>query len=622
MILLDLALQGIRDLSGSAQTSFKGGYNGITCGKTNPSTLVEGLKETLYAGPYDPQKQVLAAPGAEKTVGVATAMANDRAVFRVVRDLVRGGVQLSQYNAEAKQFVQASNEVGEINQLLRGRVGLLSKEAFESVFCLKRSSLPSNVGKAPEPVAPAIPSGQAAPNVEGLRTRLAEVERIVSQHAALEQMEFEFDGLQKEQFQIEDALKTFSTDDTALVQAQEAVNHYTYLDPLGDNFLARFQAYEEMRERRDTDLKRWRQQREELERKARTLVVEPVSQDWRVWAGLAAGFLAVVSAYIMGDGMRFVALLDIPAFFLTAFALWQALSTREDARANEYQLSMSDEREGKIRGRASDEIKTVEELMKLCRLDTAVEVQQELAAREQAHAALKYAEQQLSTSKNNPERIALEKRLAEVKQKAADIEDQLAAMSGSPVDMGSLRAEATDLRLRIESLGAQAPPVMPITMSGAHTLVAGDPMEALRVVQQFLDVAVDLMLTARTEALAALGAQASTLIDNLSAGLLSRVAIGTDGTVTIATSSGDNLSWAEADPVTQDLVYLALRGALLELLSAKMRMPLVIDDDAEGFGPLAGVVPVLSARVGQKVQVLHFAPSADRISKASHQVSL
>ena len=50
MIVLDLALQGIRDLAGSTRVRLQSGYNALVTPRVEPDTIVAGLRE-LFARP-------------------------------------------------------------------------------------------------------------------------------------------------------------------------------------------------------------------------------------------------------------------------------------------------------------------------------------------------------------------------------------------------------------------------------------------------------------------------------------------------------------------------------------------------------------------------------------------
>ena len=55
MILLDLALQGIRDLTGSMRVRLQSGYNALVAPGISPETIFLGLSHLLYLSTIEPE---------------------------------------------------------------------------------------------------------------------------------------------------------------------------------------------------------------------------------------------------------------------------------------------------------------------------------------------------------------------------------------------------------------------------------------------------------------------------------------------------------------------------------------------------------------------------------------
>ncbi|MBI3180007.1 MAG: hypothetical protein HYZ27_10125, partial [Deltaproteobacteria bacterium] len=181
MILLDLALQGVRDLTTSIRVRLQSGYNAVVCAAVRPDTVMLGLSELLYAEGFDPSAQKLLAPGAVKAGGGVTLMTPDGATYRVLRDLGAGSAQLFELDREARKFKEVTRDAAQISQFLRGRAGLCGRKAFEAAFVLKPADLPSQAGK---PAATPDETPQRDP--ESIQARLAAIDKTLTEHKAIE----------------------------------------------------------------------------------------------------------------------------------------------------------------------------------------------------------------------------------------------------------------------------------------------------------------------------------------------------------------------------------------------------------------------------------------------------
>ncbi|MEO0815040.1 MAG: hypothetical protein AAFY60_19425, partial [Myxococcota bacterium] len=299
MRFVDFALQGFLDLQGAGQVRFGSALTAVGTQPTTPDTLLTGLLEAMFAEGYDPASVRLAAAGARSTRAVVTFQSADESVFRLVRDIVRGSAQLLRYDSDSRDFVPVATDAMEIAQFLRGRVGVPSRDVFTQAFVIRKKDLPSQqsapaiTAPSPSPVQSQGPKPLSDKDRAQLQKRLEQLKRALHAHERVEMLEYDLDGLQKRRFDLEDQLSRRDMDRTAVDEAQQRYTSLRYLEELPDDFALKVEHYHEATQRRDQELDRWEREREELERVSRAISVEPVAGDWRLWAGLGLGALAL-----------------------------------------------------------------------------------------------------------------------------------------------------------------------------------------------------------------------------------------------------------------------------------------------------------------------------------------
>ncbi len=603
MILLDLALQGVRDLKTAIRVRLQSGYNAVVCPQVRPDTLMLGLGELLYAEGFDPEADKLLATGGGKAGGGVTLMTPDGATYRVLRDLGAGTAQLFEFDRETRKFKEVSKDAVQISQFLRGRAGLCGRKAFEAAFVLKPADLPSQAGKA-DAATPEAPA-RDAPSVEA---RLRAIDKTLADHKAIEKLEFELDGLQKQRFEVEDKLKALAFDRSALNEAEAQMQRLRRLDVLPDDFLSRYEACHALRSRRDADLKRLTSEREQIERSLQTATVAPVVRDWRLWAGLSAGTLAIVAAALVGGLVRWLALADIPAFGLAAFVLYRSLSQREEREQGRRRLRMAGERQQKIMERDRKEIEAVEALAASAGLTAAEEVRTALKTRSEVRKTLAAEERAAEQVARDPRLKGLVEQRNMLGEQITALEERLTGMSAGQSDAAALRSEADGLRKELLAIEKARP-------------VARVDKESKAPLATWLTAALDLLLTDAASAAKSLSERASLMVRPLSGNKLTQVLLAHDGSVRIQAAEGAPAAWAAMPPAVQDLAYLALRGALFLAIDAKLRMPLVCGELAAAMPGGIDASQTLLTTLAQAGQVVHLVRRPEEAPQAKHVVA-
>ncbi|MBI3178242.1 MAG: hypothetical protein HYZ27_01190, partial [Deltaproteobacteria bacterium] len=424
----------------------------------------------------------------------------------------------------------------------------------------------------------------------------------------IDKLDFELDGLQKQRVEIGDKLKSMAFDRAALSEAEAQMKRLRRFDGIPDDFPARYEACQQLKSRREADLKRWQAERALSERDLKATTIAPLLRDWRLWAGLALGTLAVVVAAAVGGRVRWVALADIPAYGLAAFVLYRGLSQREEREQARRRLVLSDQRKAKIEERDRKEIEAVDELAKSAGLASLAEVRTAVKTRSEVRKTLAAEERGAEQAGKDPRLKGLLEQRSMLGEQITALEERLTGMSAGQSDAAALRSEALGLRKELAALELAKP-------------VARVDKESTTPFATWLSAALDLLLTDRASAAKSLGERASLMVRPLSGNKLAQVLLAHDGSARIQAAEGAPAAWEAMPPAVQDLAYLALRGALFLAVDAKLRMPLICGELAAALPGGIDTAQILLATLAQAGQVVHLVRRAEEAPQAKHVVA-
>lgn len=597
MVILDFALQGIRDLKAAVRLRLQSGYNALVCPQVKAETVILGFLETLFPTGFDQKTQAMVT--AAGSGGGLTLMAADGTTFRIKRDFKTGAAQLMEFKKGTKTFAPLADTAKDIEQVLRARLSLPSRAVFESVFVLRPKDLPS---QAALPNADDEQSANVKIDPETLRARLRVVEEQLKALDDIANLEFELDGLQKQRFAIADRLKALQFDQSSLDEVQEQTKRIAFLDVLPEDFQDQFNEYLKAKHKRDTDLERWQAEREIIEHTERVVDVAPVMNDWRLWTGLAVGIVACAAAIGLDGIFRYLALLDIPAFGLSTFVLYQHLSQREEREGGKRKIRFSNERRERILAKDAELISKVESLLQQTDLAEPQDVVKGLKLRQEVRERLAALKTTQKSAAENPEVLELTKQHTSLSQSIAALEERLANTAANPVDGMILREEAKKLK---EQLGPYLEPVS-LEMESQNPLG-----------ETWLRAAADLLLTDAPSAVKTVSERASLLLRAMSENRLAGVQLEPKGAIQIRSAQGNVSAWGDMPDAVKDLTYLALRAGLVLAIDQRSRAPMVCGDVA---GKLASsgsaTTQMLLETLAAAGQLLHLVKRPEDAPKA------
>jgi hypothetical protein len=615
VLLLEIAAQGIKGVAPSGgRLALRPGYNVVASDGVALRRLVEAL---LWPGPRDGDEVPRAAPGpggGPARAGV-TLVGNDQVTYRVVRDFA-AGCQLHRFDAERRAFTPVSSDLAEIGAFLAGTAGVPARTRFLALLRFSAAELPSrsaSAGLGGLSAAPA-PARRAASPAEAQK-RLGELRVELERARQAEKLQYRLDGLQSRLFKLEEALREGARLREELNVAEAALAALGPVDAvagrLGDP-AGRAAAFARSTAKREEALARVAEEREAADLLEGQGTPPPFWLSPGFLGGAGAG-LALLVVGVVGaaqhSSLRYLALLDIPAF---GAAAWAALRQVEELEARSRlgrRRKVVEERERKAVEqweRETADLRGACKELGLGGVPELLEAVGKLAAVRQARDDLRG---RLDAWEAQPDTRGAQDDRAAVEGELREVEAALSAEAGGYVrDPRSVEVEIA--RLEQE---ASAPPepveAAPAVAAPPSTL---DPLRAL------LERAGAELAQSPTAVARGLQAKAAPFLSGLSGQRLAALSVDDRGNL-LAGPAGRPQPVLGMPAADRDLVFLALRLALVEQALAGGKAVAVAEDAfaalPEGARRLAGRMLKQVARAGQ---LLHATRDAAFREAADH----
>jgi hypothetical protein len=614
VILLEFAAQGVRGVApAGGRVTLRPGYNVLSADGPTLRRLVEAL---LYPDPRDGDALPRAAGGpanAPMRAGL-TLVGNDKITYRIVRDFA-SGAQLQRFDAAKRSFAPVAQDLGEIAAFLQRTVGVPPPQRLGTLLALSAADLPSRSGGvAPQAAAP--PQRQSL-TPEQTRKRLALLREEMEKAKVAEKLQYQLDGLQTQLFKIEEAMKGGAKVREGLEKAEaaraELGDAAAVAERLGDAD-AKLAAFEKATARKEDAAARVRAEREALaETESRG---EPLAfwKDPRFWAGAGGGAgLALAGAVgaAFNPELRYLSILDVPAFGWAAWVALRWVGGLEGWERVARRSRIVDEWERKVGAQFEKDAADVREAVKALRVSNPGELKEALARVADADAVVAEWRRRLADWEASPEAKRGLGEKSRVDEALRGVEEKLAGEAGGFVrDVRSVESEIQ--RLEAEAAAPAALQPAPAPAPAPAPRASGDPIRGL-----LERAAAELGRTPPAVA-RAVAQRASVVVSGLSFQRLQAMQADDRGNVQVQIG-GRPVAALSLSPADKDMVFVALKLALMEQAMAGGKLVAVADDAFAGFseGSRRHAARLLK-QIAKTGQILHATSDASFREAADH----
>ncbi|AKF81847.1 chromosome partitioning protein Smc [Myxococcus fulvus 124B02] len=614
MQFVEVAVQNVRGFTPAGRFALKAGYLVLKPPSAEASPFAGVLLALLYADGRG-QDASFIAPGAKSGKAALTFVGIDGATYRVLRELGGSGT-LHRLNKTTQQPELVSSDASEMNQFLRGQVGLPPRTSFEQLYCLQPGQLPSRrprkaAAKAVDPKTsgkfPSLANASSVAAAEDIPAAEAKVRALEAELVSareVDQLQFKVDGLSSQIFDADQRLKGTEGLKVAIHEAENAWRAAPTPQTLGlpQDILNRVQRYPKALARRDEALNRLGADRDADAAEVPDSV-EPLTQDRMFWLGIGVGVLFLGLSLGLGLGVhrafRYLALLDIPAFGFAAFLALRYVDELQRASRKGSKEGRFDAREKKIHEEFEAEAAPVRMAQKALGVESLDEIPTALERKELLAARVVELKDQLAGVEADPEFVAASTQRQALKEQMDALNAELTRKGSYVRDMREVERELGRVKESITLAKAPPAPVTQADGSPAPVEPLEDPSPAV------LSQAADIFTT---DVLSVQGMLKERCVQYLTA-LTDRRYQGVEWDKegrAFALASGRRVPVGELPPKDLDLYYLALRMTVVEKGSARVKRPFVLEDVFAGMEEVKlPLIARMLKHLGTLTQVVH-----------------
>jgi hypothetical protein len=615
VILLEFAAQGIRGVApAGGRGTLRPGYNVVAAEGPALRRLLEAL---LYPDARD--ADALPRPsGGAGVVSVRaglTLVGNDRITYRLVRDF-HGAAQLHRFDPEKRSFALVAGELPDIAAFLQRTAGLPPAQRHSVLLSLSAAELPSKQGGAGMGGAASVQPARSGLSREQATRRIAQLRAELGKAKVAEKLQAQLDENQHRAFKVDELLKGGIQAEEGLAKSQDARAELNglvgVLAGLGD-VEVRLVQYQKATARRQEALARVDAERAALEEAEAGGAPQPFWQNPLFWAGVAGGVLLAVAFGIAGalnpahPLLRYLMLLDMPAFGWAGWVAMRWIGSLERWERSARRRRVVEDWAQKIEAQYAKDTADVQAAIKAAGLQNVGELKEAVGRLVDADAVVAEWKKRLAEWEATPEASGARAEKVRLEEERVTLEGRIGEEVGGFVrDTRSIESEIQ--RLESES---SAPAPAPARPPPVRTQTA-EPLRAL------LERASAESGSSPSGVGRALSAKASQALSGLSFQRLSAIQVDDRGGLH-AVVGGRPTPALTLPPADRDLIYLAMKLALLEHALQATKAPAVVEDAFTGLSDGARRFAArLLKQMARGFQILHATTDAAFKEAADH----
>jgi uncharacterized protein YhaN len=563
--LTELLFQKVKDLTGQGQLSLKPGYVAVV---SKAPSLRAAILAPVCPAPDDLKRLVDA--GGPTRVGVGL-LSGDGSPYRLLREL-GGQRQLLRYDSAGRKFDPVTEDPLEIDSFLRVECGMPSGDAYTSFFVLEVNELPSLRGKAA-----AAAEGQVdEPRVKALREELEGTRK--------------FEAMQDRLFKVDQRLHELRALSARLGDAEQGVAALEGEMKRMPWTAGQMKELSALAGRVQDDLKKRDDSLAEIERKrqksAETVLPPPrpfLGSPW-FYGGVLGGAALDTAAFVLKK--PFIALFGLIPFLAAAIAVLRWIEGDEaDKEAAAYAQELK-EREASVKKSYDAEQAPLKAALRAAKVTAPGDLVEVFRRHEEVLERRAAALERLEKLKADPDLSRAAAEISPLQEERAKLEEQV---------------QATGFSRPVAEIEADLNRAMGITSAKSDAAIPEAELP-----KHLVSRAAGLLNLSPEELWAQLSARFTAYLAALTDRRVASGQLDEQGVLMLAAPDGRSGSYMTLPPPLRDLVYVALRLALLERVGGHKRLPIVVDDAfALLDAPKRALIGKMLKGISTQTQVIH-----------------
>lgn len=543
MILVELALQGVKGFPEVVRMPFKTGVNLAFIPEPQGRRVVLDLiYHCLYPDPSrGSATSAHADPGADAARAALTFYGRDQVTYRVIRELVTGAVKLYRFDADAKKYRLFTASAAEAAQYVRVQQQLPDEVSFERLFLYAPEAMPSRGEKARTrsgagllsggDVAPSGPGLPPARFLSGVMARSSSVVRpgpelapmanpsnaLVRSELALEgaaapgeqassledkqallqrlradldmvtranRAQQEIDQLNARKFEISERAEGVAKLVAERTRLKAELEQARDLEGLPPHMEERLRTFEERAERFRVEEAKTQDELMKVEQEAQQDQVLPLSQDRYFLGAVGVGVFSVVVAATVGRPL--MGLVNIPAAMVAVGAAFRYVSDLERQALRGVRRRAVEERLDRLFKQHELDTGVTRRLMEKLEVDSPTALLERVAAHNQRLERVESLSSRIASLRGDDTVQRDERELMEISARLEVLEAEVMGASGA------LHGAET-LRRRVEALERELGPDVPPRLKSPPLGIAARPPRPRRESSVSVDLTNDLV---------------------------------------------------------------------------------------------------------------------------------